>query len=119
MFINEELAAPKHASYCRGGFETRPYAWIFTGKPVITPLKHRFHPIVHLLQVTIISLTNFTSYETSMSPSPEIHSQFMEFMLEHNRPRMDGFKGWVFHSGMLFQAQEKWWGDQGPPGRSP
>jgi murein DD-endopeptidase MepM/ murein hydrolase activator NlpD len=51
--------------------------------------------------------------ETSMSPSPKIHSQFMEFMLEHNRPRMDGFKSWVFQSGMLFQAQRKWWGDQG------
>ncbi len=49
-----------------------------------------------------------------MSPSSEIHSQFMEFMLEHNRPRMDGFKNWVFHPGMLFQALEKWWGDQGP-----
>jgi murein DD-endopeptidase MepM/ murein hydrolase activator NlpD len=48
-----------------------------------------------------------------MSPSPEIHSKFMEFMLEHNRPRMDGFKSWVFHPGMLFQAREKWWGDQG------
>ncbi|MDO9531711.1 MAG: peptidoglycan DD-metalloendopeptidase family protein [Deltaproteobacteria bacterium] len=48
-----------------------------------------------------------------MSPSPEIHSRFMEFMLEHNRPRMDGFKGWVFHPGMLFQALGKWWGDQG------
>jgi hypothetical protein len=48
-----------------------------------------------------------------MSPS-EIHSQFMEFMLAHNRPRMDGFQGWVFHPGMLFQAQEKWWGDHGP-----
>ena len=48
-----------------------------------------------------------------MSPSPEIHSQFMEFMLEHNRPRMDGFKRWVFHPGMRFQALEKWWGDQG------
>jgi len=48
-----------------------------------------------------------------MSPS-EIHSQFMKFMLAHNRPRMDGFKGWVFHPGMLFQALEQWWGDQGP-----
>jgi len=37
----------------------------------------------------------------------------MEFMLEHNRPRMDGFKGWVFHPGMRFQALQKWWGDQG------
>jgi hypothetical protein len=48
-----------------------------------------------------------------MSPSSEIHSQFMEFMLEHNRPRMDGFHRWVFHPGMLFQAPGKWWGDQG------
>jgi murein DD-endopeptidase MepM/ murein hydrolase activator NlpD len=52
--------------------------------------------------------------EPSMTPSPEIHSQFMEFMLAHNRPRMDGFKRWVFHPGMRFQAVEKWWGDQGP-----
>ena len=49
-----------------------------------------------------------------MTSSPEIHSQFMDFMLEHNRPRMDGFKSWVFHPGMLFQARGKWWGDQGP-----
>ena len=48
-----------------------------------------------------------------MSSSSEIQSQFMEFMLEHNRPRMDGFKGWVFHPGMRFQALQKWWGDQG------
>jgi len=37
----------------------------------------------------------------------------MAFMLDHNRPRMAGFKGWVFHPGMRFQAREKWWGDQG------
>jgi len=49
-----------------------------------------------------------------MSPSSNLQSQFMEFMLEHNRPRMDGFKSWVFHPGMLFQALGKWWGDQGP-----
>lgn len=48
-----------------------------------------------------------------MSPAPEIHSRFMEFMLERNRPRMDGFQRWIFHPGMLFQAQEQWWGDQG------
>ena len=48
-----------------------------------------------------------------MSPAPEIHSKFIEFMLEHNRPRMDGFQRWLFHPGMLFQAVQKWWGDQG------
>ncbi len=49
-----------------------------------------------------------------MSPATDLQSKFMEFMVEHNRPRMDGFKRWVFHPGMLFKAQEKWWGDQGP-----
>lgn len=49
-----------------------------------------------------------------MSPSPDLQSKFMEFMVEHNRPRMAGFKSWVFHPGMLFQALGKWWGDQGP-----
>lgn len=34
-------------------------------------------------------------------------------MVEHNRPRMDGFKRWVFLPGMLFKAPGKWWGDQG------
>ena len=48
-----------------------------------------------------------------MSSSPDLNSKFMEFMVAHNRPRMDGFKRWVFHPGMLFQALEKWWGDQG------
>jgi hypothetical protein len=37
----------------------------------------------------------------------------MEFMVEHNRPQMAGFKRWIFHPGMLFQALGKWWGDQG------
>jgi hypothetical protein len=37
----------------------------------------------------------------------------MEFLLEHNRPRMAGFKQWVFQPGMRFQALQKWWGDQG------
>ncbi len=48
-----------------------------------------------------------------MSPSPDLQSKFIEFMVEHNRPRMDGFKRWVFHPGMLFHAPGKWWGDQG------
>jgi len=48
-----------------------------------------------------------------MSPSPDLRSKFTEFMKEHNRLQMAGFKSWVFHPGMLFQASEKWWGDQG------
>jgi hypothetical protein len=49
-----------------------------------------------------------------MSPAPDLHSRFMEFLLEHNRPRMTGLKRWVFQPGMRFQALQKWWGDQGP-----
>ena len=36
----------------------------------------------------------------------------MQFMVAHNRPRMDGFKRWLFQPGMLFQAEVTWWGDQ-------
>ena len=48
-----------------------------------------------------------------MSPSPDLQSKFMEYLLEHNRPQMAGFKRWIFHPGMRFQALQKWWGDQG------
>jgi hypothetical protein len=37
----------------------------------------------------------------------------MEFLVVHNRPRMDGFQRWVLQPGMRFQALEKWWGDGG------
>ena len=48
-----------------------------------------------------------------MSPSPDLSSKFMEFMVEHNRLQMAGFKRWVFQPEMLFQASGKWWGDRG------
>ena len=48
-----------------------------------------------------------------MSPSPDLQSQFLEFMVEHNRPQMAGFKRWVFQPGMLFNSSGKWWGDRG------
>ncbi|PIU53157.1 MAG: hypothetical protein COS90_07680 [Deltaproteobacteria bacterium CG07_land_8_20_14_0_80_60_11] len=51
--------------------------------------------------------------ELSMPPSPELQSKFMEFMVEHNRPQMAGFKRWIFQPGMLFHASGKWWGDRG------
>jgi hypothetical protein len=48
-----------------------------------------------------------------MPATPDLHSPFMEFMVAHNRPRLDGFANWGFHPGMLFGAAIKWWGDQG------
>jgi murein DD-endopeptidase MepM/ murein hydrolase activator NlpD len=48
-----------------------------------------------------------------MSPLPDLHSKFMEFMVERNRPRMDGFRQWVLQPGMRFQAAAKWWGNRG------
>jgi murein DD-endopeptidase MepM/ murein hydrolase activator NlpD len=48
-----------------------------------------------------------------MSPAPDLQSKFMEFMVEHNRPQMDGFKRWLFQPGMQFNSPEKWWGDGG------
>jgi murein DD-endopeptidase MepM/ murein hydrolase activator NlpD len=48
-----------------------------------------------------------------MSITPDLHSPFMEFLVAHNRPGMDGFTNWVFHPGMMFGAAIKWWGEQG------
>jgi murein DD-endopeptidase MepM/ murein hydrolase activator NlpD len=48
-----------------------------------------------------------------VATSDNLHSKFMEFMVEHNRPRMDGFRQWVLQPGMRFQAAEKWWGNRG------
>ena len=45
-----------------------------------------------------------------MAPQPDLKSRFMSFLLENNRPQMDGFKNWLFHPGMLFNSRETWWG---------
>ena len=31
-----------------------------------------------------------------------------------NRPRLDGFKQWLFQPGMLFLARQQWWGRERP-----
>jgi hypothetical protein len=48
-----------------------------------------------------------------MSPFPDLHSRFMEFLVARNHSRMDGFRRWMFQPGMGFQSSEKWWGDRG------
>lgn len=48
----------------------------------------------------------------SISESNTIKSNFLSYMLENNRPRMDGFKKWSFHPGMRFNSFEQWWGDK-------
>jgi len=49
-----------------------------------------------------------------MSPANNPKSDFLIYLLELNRPRLDGFLRWRFQPGMLFNSPEKWWGDQGP-----
>ena len=50
----------------------------------------------------------------TMSPSINPQSRFFHYLVEINRPQMDGFKHWLFQPGMRFKAPGKWWGDQGP-----
>ena len=45
-------------------------------------------------------------------PQPDLKSRFMNFLLDSNRPQMEGFKNWVFHPGMLFDSWETWWGEE-------
>ena len=40
--------------------------------------------------------------------------RFFDHLLSANRPRLDGFKQWLFHPGMLFQARQQWWGREQP-----
>lgn len=40
-------------------------------------------------------------------------STFNDVFLLLNDLEAGGFKGWSFHSGMLFNEENKWWGDRG------
>ena len=50
-----------------------------------------------------------------MATSPgQLTGRFFYLLLAVNRPRLDGFKHWLFHPGMLFQSRQQWWGDEKP-----
>jgi len=40
-------------------------------------------------------------------------SRFTEFLVEENELDELGFQEWIFYPGMLFNAMDKWWGNQG------
>lgn len=40
-------------------------------------------------------------------------TQFTESLVQENALDEHGFKEWIFSPGMLFNATDKWWGDQG------
>jgi hypothetical protein len=40
-------------------------------------------------------------------------TRFTEFLIRENALDEGGFKEWIFSPGMLFNAPNKWWGDQG------
>jgi len=41
------------------------------------------------------------------------NTRFTEFLIRKNALHENGFNGWVFCPGMLFNSTDKWWGDQG------
>jgi hypothetical protein len=40
-------------------------------------------------------------------------SRFTEFLVRENGLDEAGFQEWIFYPGMLFNAMDKWWGNQG------
>jgi hypothetical protein len=40
-------------------------------------------------------------------------SRFTEFLIRENALDENGFQEWIFYPGMLFNATDKWWGNQG------
>ena len=47
-----------------------------------------------------------------MTP-PLSKTRFTEFLVRENSLGECGFEEWIFYPGMLFNAPDKWWGDQG------
>jgi hypothetical protein len=48
-----------------------------------------------------------------MVTSPgQLTGSFFYHLLAANQPRLDGFKHWLFHPGMLFQSRQQWWGKE-------
>ena len=43
-----------------------------------------------------------------------LSSRFFTYLVELNRPYLDGWQKWLWEPGMLFQAPETWWGDPKP-----
>jgi hypothetical protein len=43
-----------------------------------------------------------------------ISGRFFDLLLAANPSRLGGFKHWLFHPGMLFQARQQWWGREQP-----
>ncbi len=44
----------------------------------------------------------------------QLTGRFFDYLLAANRPRLNGFKHWLFHPGMLFQSRQQWWGNEKP-----
>ena len=40
-------------------------------------------------------------------------TRFTEYLIQENTLDEHGFEEWIFYTGMLFNAPDKWWGDQG------
>src|SRR3989339_1498275 len=51
--------------------------------------------------------------KTALVQSILTDKRFTESLVRENALDECGFKGWVFYPGMLFNAKDKWWGDQG------
>jgi murein DD-endopeptidase MepM/ murein hydrolase activator NlpD len=47
------------------------------------------------------------------SPIPAA-SSFRRLIVSSNKLESKGFREWLFLTGMLFNARQKWWGDHGP-----
>lgn len=52
-----------------------------------------------------------TKNEKSIPP-PFLVGRFFDLLLDANQTRLAGFKRWLFHPGMLFQAPQQWWGQE-------
>ena len=69
--------------------------------------------LIRLLCIMATEMSSFPMrHGSEMLNAPQLSSDFLRFLLEHNRPHLNGFRNWIFQPEMLFQSRKTWWGEE-------
>jgi murein DD-endopeptidase MepM/ murein hydrolase activator NlpD len=75
--------------------------------------------LIFLLIYIFLALENINMFKGAGADTVNVtrtpflnNTRFTEYLIQKNALDQDGFQGWAFCIGMLFQSTDKWWGDQ-------
>jgi murein DD-endopeptidase MepM/ murein hydrolase activator NlpD len=79
-----------------------------------------FAQVKNRIEIRVEPHLNMRTSSASWCEIPGLRSlkptRFCEVLARQNDLDKHGFKRWVFQTGMLFEARDKWWGDRGKRG---